>query len=127
MKTALFGILLAACFGTCQAAGSEVSESYTSTVTVNVVSVSSSTGTQMDPASIVNHYRTVIVLQNLDNYPVYCSEKASVTVATGFRIDSNGGTISLPLRAGGPNGRLTLYCIASKTTGSSSVAVIQAN
>jgi len=110
-----------------------VMEVIQSTITVNVVSVSSYTGTQIDPNSIALTTRAFISVQNLDaDYDVYCSQKASVTTSTGFMIPMNGGMVTIPLMHGSEwawnptkANRLTLYCISNHAGSSSNVAVIQ--
>lgn len=97
-----------------------------SSMTVNVVAVSSFSATQIDNSGSLMVDRTAIWVQNLDaSNKVYCSQKSNVTTSTGFALVSGVAPLYLPLAASGPNGRLTLYCITANTSGSSNVAIIQ--
>ena len=128
MKKALFAIILFSTFyKPAYAVGTDVQEVLQSSITINVVNISSFTPTQVDPTSIIMNYRTTLVIQNLDlTNKIYCSQKSNVTTSTGFMLPESGGLISLPISAQGITGRLTLYCITANTSGSSKLAVIQA-
>lgn len=101
-----------------------------SSITVNTISVSSFTATDITPASIVMGNRTSLVIQNLDStYNLYCSEKSTLTTsANSFVVPAGGGMISLNIRAysQASASAIKIYCLSGSTTGSTSAAVIQA-
>jgi hypothetical protein len=104
-----------------------------STLTVSVVSVSSSTPTQMDSASILVKGRTYFEIQNQDaNNAIYCSEKSNVSTTTGRAIYFASATAPtdasrwvIPATDSGDNGRLTIYCISANSSASSRAIVVQ--
>jgi hypothetical protein len=105
----------------------EVMEVLGTTITVNIVCVSSFTATQIDAVAIILNTRRVIEIQNLDTTnAVYCTHKNNVTVGNGRMIPANGGSWAIALRAtSGIWGRLTFYCKTSNATGCSKVAITQ--
>jgi hypothetical protein len=128
MKKILFAVaLMSAICTSAHASGAYVQEVLQSSITVNVINVSTYLPTQVDNSGLLMSYRTLLAIQNLDlSYKIYCSQKSNVTKTTGFMLPEGGGLISLPLTAMGDTGRLTIYCVSSSTISATKAAIIQA-
>ena len=126
MKKILAALFLISAFAVNSRAGQEVTEVVYSTYTVQNVSISSFSATQVDSTARALAGRTFLTIQNMDaTYKIYCKENNTVTTSTGFFVPANGGSVTLPIRYGTPTARITLYCITANTTASSTVALIQ--
>jgi len=129
MKKLLIIGLILGMGGVAKAASSAEIGVLESSITVNTVSVSSFTATDITPASILLNDRTSLVIQNIDSTSsLYCSEKTTLTTSANSFIIAPGAMISLNIRTYSAYlaAPIKIYCLTGKTTGPTTAAVIQA-